>query len=322
MHCDNFNCVGGTLELREILFSIFLLFAIAAKADDGIMLNFSVLPDQFVKTTINSSSDFVIEAKGDDQITAKMKERGASFPIRVKQFQTQNFSIKSGQVDSEGSFPFVRTLNESNSYAENTKGQRINLPDNMSKFVGLSIEGKINRDGVISVDNVTGIELDPKLKKMFFSIGPQLANVEIAPKQRIKIGDTFTVDSPMNIPLPGYQPIQIVLHSHYFLKRIEEDRAFFDETTDFTMSSNQSDGSLNASGGGSGIMIYNVKSRLREKRDSAFHMKADVTIGALVISSKIESSTSLDQYLISPDDDDTNGKRNSNGLRLDVSPNS
>jgi hypothetical protein len=293
--------------------SLLCLVSTSALSDQLIYLDYSDRPNQTVRVTLNSSSELELDLKGDEELIEKNRLRGVTFPFKFSSYKTQKILTKTGNLDPEGSFPFERIFEDAAVYSEDRMGNRIQLPDHVNNMVGLVVKGISNRQGKPRVDSVEGGNLDAQKREAVKSIFASTLLNDTAPSQPLKVGDGYSIEVPFDMPVPGQSPIKVNSKAHYVLKKIEGERAIFDMTMTFRMSKDPGGAQLTANGKGFGMMVYNIKAKLKESEASEMTMEMRLQAGNLVITSKIHDKNSMEQSVIheTPDGPEPNSNERS-----------
>lgn len=275
--------------------SFLCLVSSSALSDQLVHLDYSDRPNQIVRITVNSNSEFEVDLQGDEDLIEKNRLRGVTFPFKFSSYKTQKILTRTGRTDKDGSFPFERIFEDAAVYSEDRMGNRIQLPDPGNNMVGLVVKGVTNSQGKTRIDSVEGGNLGAQeretIKSMYLSM---LLNNE-APSYPLRVGDGYRVESPFDMPIPGQSPIKVITEAHYVLKKIEDGRAAFDMTMTFRLSSDPRGAQLTANGKGFGMMVYNIKARLKESETSQMTMEMRLQAGSLVTTSKMRGAFSMEQ---------------------------
>jgi hypothetical protein len=271
-----------------------------AICEEVVYLDFSDRPNQTVRVIDSSTTHVEVDVKGDTDLIREKMQGGRTFPFRLTQYKTQKISTRTGVLERDGSFAFERTIEDVLSFVEDEHGTRIAVPDRMNDMVGMVIRGVMYSDGGMEVNGIDGGNVTPEneaLIRTIFESGPV---VEAAPEHALRLGDVFSTEMPFEMPVPGYNSITVNAKSVYVLKRIEGDIAIFDMDMTFDVSSPPDGVHVTANGEGAGSMKYNIKTQLRERMDMEMAMDMRFQADGLVISSKLNSHSTTQQYLLEP----------------------
>ena len=295
--------ISRTSGFMSIQFFFLLLFS-AAQVDAQeqlIHLDFSDQPNRSVRTVTHSSNELSMFVKGDPELTKKNQARGFLNPFKISQYSTNITTFSTAEKATNGDIPFQMSIDEILSYSENENGDRINLPSPMEKFLGLKVQGITTSDGIMKVRSLEGANLNAEQKDMLTNVFSSMNTKEKTPDHPLRIGDSFETQQPMAIPFPNGPAISLNSISNYKLVKIENNKAIFDVSMRFEMVGKPANLSINASGGGSGVMEYNINTHLKElyrlKMEMEMRINAD---GKLDFSSKVKGETSIEQFIADP----------------------
>ena len=150
-------------------------------------------------------------------------------------------------ANAAGLFPTVMTFDEA--YILND-GKEMTSP--ISNTV---IEGLMAEDNKFQIDTIINPKMDKAvrdaLKIVFKDLKPEIE----FPKKPLKIGDTFSQDVPMNIPLNG-QTIKIIITKNYTLKSVIKNLAEFSVKEDFKLDAPSEN--ITAIGDGTGVVVFDI----------------------------------------------------------------
>lgn len=278
--------------------SFLCLVSAGVLSDELVFLDYSDRPNQTVRVTVNSSSELELDLKGDEELIEKNRLRGLTFPFKFSSYKTQKTLTKTGSPRQDGSFPFERVFEDMAVYSEDRMGNRVQLPDRVNNMVGLAVKGVTNSQGKTRIDSVEGGNLGAQEREAIKSMLVSMLLNNEAPSHPLRVGDGYSIESPFDMPIPGQPPIKVITNAHYVLKKIEGGRAIFDMTMSFTLSSDPKGVQLTANGKGSGVMVYNIRARLKEREVSEMTMEMRLQAGSLVTTSKMHDTTSMEQSVI------------------------
>lgn len=289
-----------TAPVKTLLSAAFAVIAGTAISGESIYLKLSDQPNRSVRIIDTSSTELELDVKGDEALIQQSRQRGITYPFKVTNYKTQKFLTKTGPSANDGSFSLERTLEDVASYSEDRKGNRIAVPDSMKDMVGVVMKGVIESGGKMRIESLEGGNLDSGRRALVKSVAGSSFPVEQAPKAPLRIGDSFSTEMPIEMPIPGYAPIRVNVRSNYVLKQIEGDRAILAMKMSFELTSPPEGAHVSGDGNGSGTMEYNLKTQLQEKMHTRMKMAMRFQSGKLLVSSKLRSTSSVQQFLVPP----------------------
>ncbi len=288
--------------IRWVFLFCVLAWGQFARADDGINLELGIQPGRVVKSTIDSAVEMAVDLKGDDKIIEMNRQRGINFPLNISSRSKKIFTLKTSKADDNGMIQFVQKLLDSSSDSRDKDGKLISMPDPMKDFIGLGVNGALNRKFGMRLAGITGKMLPPDqeqaVKVAFSSQLPPFSEAPIGP---LKIGDSFEKQSPFALPMAGQQPMQFRLTTKYTLKRIQGKMAFFDVALTFNKVDSMIGAKIDMTSSGSGTMEYNLETKLQEKLSLAFEMDLKAQEGNATVSSKMKSTSTTLQEITGED---------------------
>jgi len=288
--------------IRKILMLGLLACSQLASADDGIMLDLAAQPDRLIKSTSDSSAEVVMDLKGDDKLIEMNRKRGITFPVTLSSESKKVFTIKTGKVDDKKTFLFTVKLMESSSSSKDKEGKAISMPDPLSEFVDAELNGALNPQFGMRLTGITGKKLSPdKEQQVSTAFASMLKTFTLAPVGPLKVGDNFSQQTPFSLPMVGQQPMRFTLNTKYTLKRIEKEKAYFDVDLTFDQVKSLSRAKIDLKSSGSGMMVYNLATKLQEKLTLTFEMDLKASEKDVTVSSKMKSTSTVEQEIVSDD---------------------
>lgn len=279
-----------------------LVYSCAIADERIVILEPPDLPDRTVRVITSMNDEVILNVVGDNELIEKNRQRGINFPFRFSSYSTRKIITTTGPVDKDGSYSIERTFEDSVSYAEDEKGDRINIPRSTDRMVGVRARGVKHRNGNIKIRDVEGGGIDDNTKQLLKRMFESMANIEPMPKHSLKIGDTFSTGTSFDMPVPGQAPLKVNSESIYVLKKIEGNKAYFDIKMRFSLANNADKFSIQSSGNGFGAMTYNLRDRLEEKSSTEISFKVEIKDGSKTFSSSMRSTGTTEQYLVNNKD--------------------
>lgn len=279
-----------------------LIYSCVSAEEKSVLLESPDLPNRTVRVINSSNDEVILNVAGDKELIEKNRQRGITFPVRLTNYSMRKTLTTTGPVGKGGSYSIERTFEDSVSYAEDPKGDRINIPRSTDRMVGVSVRGIKDHNGNIKVSDVEGGNIDEETKQLIKRMFESMENIESMPKHPLKIGDTFSTGASFDMPIPGQPPLKVNSESDYLLKKIEGNKAYFDIKMRFSLANNNVDKfSIQSSGNGIGTMIYNLRDRLEEKSSFETSFKVEIKDGSKTFSSSMRSTGATEQYFVNKD---------------------
>jgi hypothetical protein len=173
-----------------------------------------------------------------------LKDRGVQNPtISTKKIQKE-YLIRTGKITDGTNFPFTVEVIR----AINSDGKK-DISD------GAVFHGQCSVGDMPVFDSVVLAELDQKYKNALLQSMQNNFSQLSFPEKRLKIGEQFSTEYPLSIPMEG-STVEMVVTTNYKLIRISNGTASFDVSQEYTMSPTMLDNSFKGTGKGKGQLLY------------------------------------------------------------------
>ena len=222
--------------------------------------------------------------------SAKKKEiegKGMKLPMHMDILQEMTLSTKTGAVAADKRIPMTMTYDKVE-ISMTMNGKEMKQPN---KFVGMQIKGYATEEGKVSIDAIEGNPDAATKKALQKMISEVLRNVEF-PNKAMKIGDSFTQEVPMEMPMNG-TTLNMLTNMTYTLKEIKESQAFFDYTQSLSMNFKMEKGNTTATGSGRGTMIYDIPANYITDSTSDMIMDMKMQMGEMAMKMNLKAKTSV-----------------------------
>ncbi len=237
-----------------------LFFGKLSAQKNGVVFKIKYLPNHNYKSDMSMSMKLNANITGDTAVLSKLKASGITPPVLADVEVGMNGLIQSGALGSDNTFPLNMDYKVSN-LSVSANGHEAPIPPSISEK-DIKVAAHVGQDGVMSIDSANGKRADDttrqKMKQMMNLFQKQIQ----FPAKALKVGDSFTQSNPLNIPLGKKTggDVKVNYAVTYKLTRIEQGKAYFDITPNFSLDFNiQNKLSVNMSGTGSGKMVYSIK---------------------------------------------------------------
>ena len=147
--------------------------------------------------------------------------------------------------------------------------------------------------GKLKIDSIAGASSNKdSVIKVIASIMENFNREIKFPENGMKIGDSFTQDLPMNLPIMG-STVRVAMNLIYKLTGTKDDIAYFDvdQTAAFNLPTQY--GPVNIKGAGNGKMEFSIKKSFPIKYDSNSELTYTMEIENLSIGGLIKINTVL-----------------------------
>lgn len=234
-------------------------------------------------------NDMQIDMDFDIDSTKKREMEGAGMllPMHMDILQEMTLSTKSGAVAADKRIPMTMTYDKVE-VSMTMNGNEMKQPNN---FVGMEVKGYATEEGMVIIDVIEG-NLDAAAKEALQKmISEVLRNVEF-PNKAMKIGDSFTQEVPMEMPMNG-TTLNMLTNVTYTLKEVKESQAFFDYTQSLSMNFGIEKGNTTATGLGRGTMIYDMPANYITDSTGDMIMDMNMQMGEMALKMIVKAKTSV-----------------------------
>lgn len=267
---------------KTILLLIIIVTQLAvAQNKNEFQLKVQYSPETKYDQTMDQTSHLEMKYSGDPEIIQRMKESGMQNPMVMDNHSVIESIFKTGKLSENKDFPltieFVKTTNSND---------KIVIPS------GTIIYGKGTLGNMPTLDSIVSPGLDEAFKKsMLQTMQATFSQINI-PERTVKVGDVFSIDTPMSIPIAGMQ-LDMTITTTYKLESIQKNIADFDISQVFTMKTNAGKFPMNATGTGKGKLVYDIVNNFNLKYQIDMEMSANAKIEKMELD--ITSKTGLIQ---------------------------
>lgn len=204
-------------------------------------------PQTIYNQTMSSSAEYELTYDGSQEFLESIKNSGVKNPTTSKTTIVMESVFKTGKTNADGNFPvtieYLKSLD--------SNGKTI-IPN------GTIIHGKGSTSNLPQLDSIVSKDLDETTKNSIFQI-VQSSFAQLAlPEKKLKIGESFSQESPLKLPIGGLN-FDMIITTTYKLESIVNKNAFFDIDQVYTAKVvDKNDNNINVSGSGTGKLIYDI----------------------------------------------------------------
>lgn len=216
--------------------------------------------------------------KGDKDMLDMLAAQGIENPTINKNLITTISKTKAGKLKGT-EIPLVIELSMDS-------GE--NMPNVLP--TGTAIYGRMNKNAAPVYDSIHAPGMDAAMKEMFFTTMKNIASQVYVPARKVKVGEAFTVDTPLKIPAG---PIELVLKNiiTYKLVKVEGKKAYFDVKYAITMDSEVEGTTMKATGDGAGTIVYDIENSFIVNNDGTIDMNMDMDVMGMMLTIKSKVQT-------------------------------
>ncbi|MFD2163138.1 hypothetical protein ACFSJU_12100 [Paradesertivirga mongoliensis] len=217
----------------------------------------------------------------------EMEGTGMKLPMQMNMLQDMRLSTKTGAMQADKRIPMTMTYDKVG-ITMTMNGNEMKQPD---KFAGMTIKAYATEGGKVSIDTIEGNTDEATKAGIQKMVSDVLKAVEF-PNKALKIGDTFTQEVPMEMPVSG-TILNMLVNATYTLKEIKGTQALFDYTQTVDMNMKMEKGNSSAKGSGKGTMVYDMPANYITDTTGDMSMNMSMNMGEMVMKMNLTAKTSV-----------------------------
>jgi len=271
--------------MKKVLLLLGLLLSCKLQAQQGTVFKIKYLPNKEYTAAVTIKLNGHFSLSGDEQAMQKLKSQGINSPVDVI------YNIKMIGYDTTGTseahaiFPLVMKWQTSD-VSENINGNEVSLPQLRKTF---TIYNHIMPDGKVVADSAVEEKKQATSKMVLFKSDNAFQNQVKFPNKQLKLGDTFTQDLSIEIPL-GATNIPANAKTTYTLISIADGYAYFDIAQNIDVTTPVKQGEPKVTGTGSGNVVYSISDSLITNFDD----RLNLLFGGYLTNVKIEGPATME----------------------------
>lgn len=234
--------------MRKIILLLLTLTQISCNSQTKDELTFKVQykPETKYSQTIEQTSHSDMKYSGSEEFLQKLKDKGVQNPTITDKTSKIESVFKTGKLSDGTNFPLAMEFVKTTS----SDGKK-DIPD------GTLIYGHGSIGNMPTLDSIVSNGLDEEFKKTLLQAMQSTFSQLSFPEKRVKVGESFSRESPLSIPIAGVT-IEMTITTNYKLLNITNGIADFDVSQVYTMKSTITKYTIKATGSGKGKLLYDV----------------------------------------------------------------
>jgi len=235
--------------MRKIIPILLLLIQFSCSKPikpEGLIMKVQFQPEKSYNISTIRGTETVITYSGQDIALRKLKSMRIKNPTISKVKTKTNTELATGKRSADESYPVSLTYKKTMSLDGKNE-----IPE------GTVIQGEISGDQLPTFSKVVSgtLNIDQKIQ-LLQSVQSTFEQFKFL-EQRLKIGDQFSTNRPMSMPMEG-STIEIVVTTTYKLLSIKNGMAQFELSQSYQMTPKIMDNSFTGSGSGKGQLSYDI----------------------------------------------------------------
>jgi len=265
---------------KTIAFLLLLLSTLSVVAQKTVTFKVAYKPGTVYNQIMSQTAKNDVSYKASEEILGMLEAQGITNPTITETKTTTNSLITTGKlVGNEIPLSMKVSLN-------NGTDQKI-IPDNTM------IYGKVKQDGMPVFDSINAPGMDANLKDIFTKTLQATLSQILVPEKQVKVGETFTITLPLNIPVgPGMMTITDV--ATYKLLKVEGSKAFFDVSHTYTIDSDVNGQEIKGTGFGTGKTTHDLTNNYILHQDMVMSLNMGFDSNGITLVIKSNTDMSMD----------------------------
>lgn len=252
-----------------------------------VLLKGEYLPSKTYESLSKTTTITTMKMTSDDpKFKEFIKEKYKGKPI-VSNSESINESVIKTAAMENGKLFYVTEFTKS-ATTQDLEGETKTTP---SEIEGARVYGHYDDKKQNVIDSIVKKDMKAETRKMIGDMQKQVHDNIKYPEKPMKIGESFKNDVPFDIPMGEAGTMKMATTVIYTLKKIKDDKAFFDIKTTVTMLSELKDIKMTASGGGTGKMEYDIPNKICALYDSDTTMNMDMDMKVMKTKAKVQAKT-------------------------------
>jgi hypothetical protein len=240
--------------MKRLFTLLFLLFPITVIGQNGKIFNIYYKPDKIYIIQSETTSETKMYLKGDKSVIDRLNQSGSQFPLTLIMTISSQYTSLTGATTTEKVVPikfYFQNEQTKTNFNNNTSLQA-------SSLNGLTVEGVyINQNTFVPNPNSI-LGLDETKKQNLLKALDMSQNQITFPKKELKIGDQFTQNNTMVIPVSGFSPLQSIVTSTFTLLDTIDGIAKFKIDQTYKLDKSDPNFKVEFKGTGVGSAEYNI----------------------------------------------------------------
>lgn len=265
----------------------------ASWAQESVVFKTKFKPNKKYKTQVKTTSYTEIEFIADQEIMDRLKSQGVELPIITESETNMSTDIITHELDKNGEF--TATMEYGKMISNTTINGKTTTEE--KPYSGMKILGKYDVDNKFKVDSIIGEKVSQQMRTVLKTTLESVQQAIKFPEKPMKVGETFTSEIPMTIPMEGMNPISVKIDIEYLLTEIKEGKAFFDIKQTVGLDMSQEQLNIIASGTGAGTAQFDIKENFLTKYQSELPMSMTIKINEKM-TMKMKSTTTSEQNVV------------------------
>lgn len=267
---------------KSLILPLMLLATTQLKAQQSVMFKLVYQP----KTTYTIDKDMKVMMNMN--LPAEIAAATGGVQDMTMVMNSNTTSVITAGARSQGNMPVKFTM-KANTMKVSMNGQ--DMPAGSIATPNVAVYGKYTTDSKLLVDSIAGQKMTDSLRGVMSKMLDAVQDGIKFPDHPLKVGETFTQDMPLSLPLPGIGGGNTVnMKMTYKLLRIVGNTAAFDFTENIDLNMNpqvqNQDLKITMTGSGDGFLNYDIAKQFFTTMSNNLSVNFDINTSGVVIKGK------------------------------------
>ena len=245
---------------------LFLTIPVFAQEQEILFTN-ALQPAIIYNSEVGIQMDMIMDIDS-DEAREEIKASGMEFPMKLDLEQSFKYIATTEKADELGNFGYaVKYQDYDLDVMINNMEQEI--PN--SEIMDFSFYGNVT-GGKNSIDSISGLEVGPEMEANIENMVTKLFELVSFPDTAIRVGESFKMSMPFDMPMPGFSAYKMFIDIEYTLDKISEGNAYFSLVQELEMDMGSDIMDFNGEGHGTGQIIYDIENKNLTDYESVLNM--------------------------------------------------
>lgn len=261
-------------------FLLVSFITLSAAAQKTVTFKVAYKPNTVYTQNMAQTATNNISYKAPEDILGMLEAQGVKNPT-ITENKTKSVSVTTTGKLTGGEIPLTTKMSLDAGTAEKI------IPDNTMLY------GKVKQDGLPVFDSIRAPGMQKEIKDVFLkTVQATLAQI-IIPEQKVKVGQTFTLNTPLSIPV-GPAMMNINDAATYKLIKVEGTKAYFDVSHIYIIDTDVSGQPIKGSGSGTGKLVHDLANNYILNQDITMSMQMGFDTNGITMDIKSATTITMD----------------------------
>ncbi len=269
------------------------LISISSSAQDKVNFKVRHKPNRTYISVQDNQSTLTLTFSGESSIISELKSNGLSEKTIIEEKSKVSSITKTGSFNDKKEIPFSIDFKAEPTFQMINGKFHDARPNPMSN---MKIKGKVDSNSKLKINSIERKDLNNELKAIIEKSLESLHSQIKFPDMPIGIGESFTQETPLTIPMAGVAAINIIITTEYKLLGFKKDLALFSskQKIKLNMEAEEDEAEITASGEGQGKFIYQMSEHFITLQKTDITMNLSIDLGKLQIKSNNKATSRLE----------------------------